>query len=55
MNRFIPARFATRLRDLGPYLIFEALVPGGTVLALLLWWHRHRHDDGRQRVLCRNQ
>lgn len=55
MNRFVPAPFATRLRELGPYFLLEALVPGGSVLALLLWWHRHRHNNGRQRVLCRNR
>ena len=35
---------ATRLRELGPYFLVELLLPGGTVLALLLWWHRHRHN-----------
>jgi hypothetical protein len=55
MNRFIPDQFATRLRELGPYFLLEVLLPGGTLLALLLWWHRHRHDGGLRRVLCRNR
>ena len=45
MNRFIPAQLANRLRELGPYFLLEVLLPGGTLLALLLWWHRHRHDS----------
>ncbi|MDQ2964017.1 MAG: hypothetical protein M3R31_12820 [Pseudomonadota bacterium] len=31
-----------RLRGLGPYLAVELIVPGGTLLALLLWLYRHR-------------
>jgi len=30
------------LRSLGPYAAIELLLPGGSVLALLYWWHRHR-------------
>jgi len=29
-------------RALGPYLLIELLVPGGSVLALLLWCYRMR-------------
>jgi hypothetical protein len=30
-------------RELGPYAIVELLVPGGTVVAVLLWlYRRHR-------------
>jgi hypothetical protein len=47
-------QIATRLREFGPYFLLELVMPGGSVLALLLWWHRHRHNDGRQRVLIRN-
>lgn len=27
-------------RSIGPYLLIELLVPGGSVLALLLWLYR---------------
>ena len=26
----------------GPYLFLEALLPGGTLIALLLYWYRRR-------------
>lgn len=45
---------ATRLREFGPYFLLELVMPGGSVLALLLWWHRHRHDEGRRHVFIRN-
>jgi hypothetical protein len=32
----------TGLRELGPYALVELLVPGGSVLAVLLWLYR-RH------------
>ena len=28
-------------RALGPYLLVELLLPGGTLVALLLWLYRH--------------
>ncbi|HZN27214.1 MAG TPA: hypothetical protein VFB75_23510 [Burkholderiales bacterium] len=30
-------RFMPRVRSLGPYVLIELLLPGGTLLALLLW------------------
>lgn len=33
-------------RRLGPYLMLEILVPGGTLLALLLFLYRRRQLDG---------
>jgi len=32
----------TGLRELGPYALVELLVPGGSVLAVLIWLYR-RH------------
>ena len=29
----------------GPYLLVEAVMPGGTLLALLLYWYRARRDS----------
>jgi len=33
-------------RRLGPYLMLEILLPGGTVLALLLFLYRRRQSNG---------
>jgi hypothetical protein len=30
------------LRSLGPYLLVELIVPGGSLLALLLWFYNHK-------------
>lgn len=30
--------------SLGPYALIELILPGGTVIALLLWLYHHRHD-----------
>jgi hypothetical protein len=35
---------ALALRKLGPYALLEVLLPGGTVLALLLYLYRRRCD-----------
>lgn len=34
------ARLGTILRQLGPYAAIEILLPGGTLVALLLWLYR---------------
>ena len=31
------------LRGAGPYLVLLLILPGGTLIAPLLWLHRHRH------------
>jgi len=31
------------LRELGPYAVAELVLPGGTVLAVLLWLYRRHH------------
>jgi len=35
-------RVAAIVRELGPYAAIELVLPGGSLLALLLWWHRRR-------------
>lgn len=35
---------ALALRKLGPYALLELLLPGGTILALLLYLYRRRSD-----------
>ena len=36
------ARFGAILRNVGPYAAIEILLPGGTLMALLLWFYRRR-------------
>ena len=31
-----------QVRSLGPYLAIELFLPGGSIVALLLWTYRHR-------------
>ena len=31
-----------QFRSLGPYLAVELILPGGSIVALLLWTYRHR-------------
>jgi hypothetical protein len=33
-------------RNAGPYLAIELLLPGGSLIALLLWLFRHRFNKG---------
>ncbi|MGH3428654.1 MAG: hypothetical protein ACRDQZ_13980 [Mycobacteriales bacterium] len=37
-----PGPIATLLRELGPYAAIELVLPGGSLLALLLWLYRRR-------------
>jgi hypothetical protein len=32
----------SQFRSLGPYLAIELILPGGSIMALLLWAYRHR-------------
>jgi hypothetical protein len=42
----VPA-FIAKLRDLAPYAALELIMPGGSVMALLLWlYRRHRAAGG---------
>jgi hypothetical protein len=42
------ARGLEGLRQLGPYALVELVMPGGTVLALLLWlYRRHKRVEVR--------
>jgi len=40
------ARLPALLRRLGPYAAIELLLPGGSVIALLIWLCRHRAKFG---------
>jgi hypothetical protein len=35
-------RLATKIRDLAPYAALELVMPGGSVMALVLWLYRRR-------------
>lgn len=43
------ARLAALLREFGPYLAIELILPGGSLIALLLWLCR-RHGMRRRPV-----
>jgi hypothetical protein len=39
-------RGITGLRELGPYALVELVVPGGSVLAVLIWlYRRHKREE----------
>jgi hypothetical protein len=42
MNATASNRIFQALRSLGPYLLIELLLPGGTLLAFLLWLYQRR-------------
>jgi hypothetical protein len=35
-------RLLVLLRNFGPYAAIELLLPGGSIVALVYWWYRHR-------------
>lgn len=41
LQRFF-ASALTKLTGLGPYLLVELVLPGGSLIALLLWLYNHR-------------
>jgi hypothetical protein len=46
-------RVAALLRELGPYAAIELILPGGSLLALLLWlWRRHRNATASLAGTC---
>ncbi len=40
------ARLPALLRGLGPYAAIEPLLPGGSIIALLIWLYRLRANVG---------
>jgi hypothetical protein len=42
-------RVPVLVRSVGPYAAIELLLPGGSMLALLYWWYRHRVSAGHTR------
>lgn len=39
-------RLSQIARQASPYLLIELLLPGGSIIALLLWLFRHRAKSG---------
>jgi len=37
-----PAAIVAKLRDLAPYALIELVLPGGSLMALLLWLYRRQ-------------
>jgi len=47
------AAVIVRLKALAPYALIELILPGGSVMALLLWLYRRRKDGvGLGRLLA---
>jgi len=42
------ARLPALLRSVGPYAAIELLLPGGSIIALLIWLFRQRANVGAQ-------
>jgi hypothetical protein len=40
--RISPAAVVSRLKDLAPYALIELVLPGGSIMALLLWLYRRQ-------------
>jgi hypothetical protein len=46
------AAVLARLRDLAPYAAIELVLPGGSLMALLLWlYRRHKKEPARPKCL----
>jgi hypothetical protein len=39
------ATFIVRFKSVAPYALIELILPGGTVMALLLWLYRQRRNE----------
>ena len=48
----VPSWIAQRLRAFGPYVVIELLLPGGTLISLLLYLYRRR---GSARALAASE
>jgi hypothetical protein len=46
MNAIAWKTLLPKLRSLGPYLLVELLLPGGTLIALLLWLSQGMNRTG---------
>jgi len=44
------ARIRHWLRSLGPYVVIELLLPGGTIVALALWAYRQRRGTAGKTI-----
>jgi hypothetical protein len=48
--RAFAAAIVPKLRDLAPYALMELVLPGGSVMALLLWLYRRQKKSSTQQL-----
>jgi hypothetical protein len=48
--RALAAAIVPKLRDLAPYALMELVLPGGSVMALLLWLYRRQKKSSTQQL-----
>jgi hypothetical protein len=48
--RAFAAAIVPKLRDLAPYALMELVLPGGSVMALLLWLYRRQRKSSTQQL-----
>jgi hypothetical protein len=48
--RAFAAAVVPKLRDLAPYALMELVLPGGSVMALLLWLYRRQKKGSTQQL-----
>jgi hypothetical protein len=48
--RAFAAAIVPKLRDLAPYALMELVLPGGSVMALLLWLYRRQKKGSTQHL-----
>jgi hypothetical protein len=45
LRNWRPAAVIVRIRALAPYALLELVLPGGSIMALLLWLYRRRKNE----------
>ena len=48
--RAFVAAVVPKLRDLAPYALMELVLPGGSVMALLLWLYRRQKKSSTEQI-----
>ena len=48
--RAFAAALAVKLRALAPYAVMELVLPGGSLMAILLWLYRRQKKSGCSRI-----
>ena len=45
MKPSLPGKIAASARKLSPYVLTGLLLPGGSIVALLMWLHQRKHKE----------